>query len=203
MKRTITIILVLSLTVLLAPRLSAQSQSSRLKEVLEIINSKYIDTVNIHRLVDNAISKTLLELDPHSTFIPADQVSSANESLSSSFEGIGIEYLMIDDTLTVQSVVTDGPSDSAGILPGDKFIRADGRTIAGVAMPTTVIQNLLRGKKGTKVTIDLLRKGISDTLSYVITRDRIPITSVDAAYMPEPGIVYVRLSALQWNPHWK
>ena len=173
MKRTVTITLVLLLAALSAPRLSAQSQSTRLQEVLEIINSKYIDTVNIHHLVDNAISKTLLELDPHSTFIPADQVSSANESLSSSFEGIGIEYLMIDDTLTVQSVVTDGPSDSAGILPGDKFIRADGRTIAGVAMPTTVIQNLLRGKKGTKVTIDLLRKGISDTLSYVITRDRI------------------------------
>ncbi|HKM13165.1 MAG TPA: S41 family peptidase [Bacteroidales bacterium] len=194
MKRTITIILVLSLTVLLAPRLSAQSQSSRLKEVLEIINSKYIDTVNIHHLVDNAISKTLLELDPHSTFIPADQVFSANESLNSSFEGIGIEYLMIDDTLTVQSVVTDGPSDSAGILPGDKFIRADGRTIAGVAMSTTAIQKLLRGRKGTKVTIELIRKGISDTLSYVIIRDKIPIISVDAAYMPEPGIVYVRLS---------
>ncbi|NLX41540.1 MAG: S41 family peptidase [Bacteroidales bacterium] len=194
MKRTVTIILALLLAAMSVPRLSAQPQSARVKEALDIIKSKYIDTVNIHHLVDNAISKTLLELDPHSSFIPADQVASANESLSSSFEGIGIEYLMIDDTLTVQSVVTDGPSDSAGILPGDKFIRADGQAIAGVSLPATAIQKLLRGKKGTKVIIELLRQGISDTLSYVITRDRIPVRSVDAAYMPEPGIVYVRLS---------
>ncbi len=194
MKRTVTIILALLLAAMSAPRLYAQSQSARLKEALDIIKSKYIDTINIHHLTDNAISKTLLELDPHSTFIPADQVAAVNESLSSSFEGIGIEYLMIDDTLTVQSVVTDGPSDSSGILPGDKFIRADGQTIAGVSLPTTAIQKLLRGKKGTKVKIDLLRQGICDTISYVITRDKIPVRSVDAAYMPEPGIVYVRLS---------
>jgi carboxyl-terminal processing protease len=194
MRRTVTIMLALLLATMSVPKLSAQSQSARFKEALDIINSRYIDTVNINHLVDNAISKTLLELDPHSTFIPADQVSSANESLSSSFEGIGIEYLMIDDTLTVQSVVTDGPSDSAGIIPGDKFIRVDGQTIAGVSLPTNAMQKLLRGKKGTKVRIDLLRKGITDILSFVITRDIIPVRSVDAAYIPEPGIVYVRLS---------
>ena len=179
MKRTVTIMLALLLATMSVPKLSAQSQSARFKEALDIINSRYIDTVNINHLVDNAISKTLLELDPHSTFIPADQVSSANESLSSSFEGIGIEYLMIDDTLTVQSVVTDGPSDSAGIIPGDKFIRVDGQTIAGVSLPTNAMQKLLRGKKGTKVRIDLLRKGITDILSFVITRDIIPVRSVE------------------------
>lgn len=189
MKRIVTILIVLLMTTL-----SASSQSARFKEAIEIINSNYIDTINIDRLVDNAILKTMLELDPHSNFIPADQVAATNESLGSSFEGIGIEYLMIDDTLTVQTVVTDGPSDSAGILPGDKFIRADGQNIAGVAMPTTAMQKLLRGKKGTKIRIDLLRRGVSDTLSFIITRDRIPVTSVDAAYVPEPGIIYVRLS---------
>lgn len=193
MKRTLSIIFLLLQVIISAGHLSAQSNSARLKEVIEIISSRYIDTVNIPNLVDNAIAKTVLELDPHSTFIPADQVEAANESLSSSFEGIGIEYLMMDDTLTVQTVITEGPSFSAGILPGDKFIRADGRTIAGVSLPTTAIQKLLRGKKGTKVKIDLLRKGINDTLSYVITRDKIPVKSVDAAYMPEPGIVYVKL----------
>ncbi len=163
------------------------------------INQNYIDTLNTSKMVDKAIEDVLSNLDPHSAFIAAKDVESVNEPLDGSFEGIGIEFAIINDTLTVQSPVQGGPCESVGILAGDKIIAVNDEYISGPALTNDRVFGYLRGAAGTKVNLKILRNRVSDTLQFTVVRGKIPLNSVDAAYLPIPQVVYIKLSRFAMN----
>ncbi len=163
-----------------------------LQEVLNLIGNKYVDDVKINALSDSAIIAVLNKLDPHSVFIPAEDLQSVNEDIAGNFFGIGIEFNIFDDTLHVLNVIPDGPSFKAGILIGDKFISVNDSVIAGKKISTGRVRKLLRGDLGTKALVTVLRKGKLQT--FTIVRGIIPVSSVDASYIIENGIGYIKLN---------
>lgn len=171
----------------------------RFGRVMVYLHNNYIDTVNFRNITDNAIREVLESLDPHSVFIPKEEVESTNESLNGSFDGIGIEFAVISDTLCVQNVIVGGPSQEVGLLPGDKILSIDGENVAGIGLTTDGVRNRLRGPKGTKVELGIRRYGEPELLDFIITRNKIPLHSVDAAYCPVPGVFYVKLSSFAQN----
>ena len=199
-KKTVVKLLPAVLVMLLSPlTLSAQkSDMSRAAEkysqVLYLIDRLYLEDVDFAKLVEEALVTTMGELDPHSSYISAEDAKAMNEPLQGEFEGIGIEFAIIEDTLTVQATVAGGPSEKVGLLAGDKIIRVDTSFIAGTGLTIEAVHGYLRGKKGTKVELDVLRKGVTDTLDFSIVRDKIPLNSLDAAYEVEDGVLYLKLS---------
>ena len=161
-------------------------------EIIDLIRNKYVDEVNIESLTDTAINAMLHKLDPHSVFIPADQLQAINENLAGKFYGIGVEFNIFEDTINVINVHKDSPGDHAGIMTGDKILKAGDSIVAGVKTTGEKIRKLLRGDRGSKVTLVLLRNGRILTVS--VTRDAIPIKSVDAAYMMDSTNGYIRLN---------
>lgn len=155
---------------------------------------QYVDTVNIPKLTEKAIVEVLKNLDPHSTYVSKEDFKSANEQLEGNFEGVGVEFSILNDTLIIVSPVSGGPSEKVGIQAGDRVLAVDDKPIAGVGIKNEEVFKLLRGAKGTKVNLAIQRKGAKDILSFVVTRDRIPIYSVDAAYEVRPGVGYIKLS---------
>ncbi len=162
--------------------------------LLFYIANSYVDTANIAKLVDKAVIATLQELDPHSTYISADEVKAMNEPLEGNFEGIGVEFNIQNDTLTVVTPVAGGPSEMVGVRAGDRIVEIDGKKITNINLKNDQVFKMLRGPKGTKVSIAVMRKGSQELLRFEIVRDKIPIHSVDAAYEPKPGVGYIRLS---------
>lgn len=154
----------------------------------------YVDTVNINKLTEDALRGMLSELDPHSTYTPAKDVQALNEPLTGSFEGIGVQYTMVEDTLLVIQTITGGPSEKVGIMAGDKIVSVNDTVIAGVKMTKEQIVTRLRGPKGTTVNLDVIRPGISGIQKYKVTRDKIPVYTVDAYYMIDDHTGYVRIS---------
>lgn len=154
----------------------------------------YIDTVNMDKLNEVAIKAVLKELDPHSTYLDAEEVASMQENLGGNFEGIGVRYQMEQDTLLVINTVSGGPSEKAGILAGDRIIMVGDSTIAGMKYPTKEIQRRLRGPQGSKVRLGVLRQGEKKMLWFNLKRDKIPVNSIDASYMAAPGVGYIKLS---------
>lgn len=154
----------------------------------------YIDTVNMDKLNEVAIKAVLKELDPHSTYLDAEEVASMQENLGGNFEGIGVRYQMEQDTLLVINTVSGGPSEKAGILAGDRIIMVGDSTIAGMKYPTKEIQRRLRGPRGSKVRLGVLRQGEKKMLWFDLKRDKIPVNSIDASYMAAPGVGYIKLS---------
>ena len=153
----------------------------------------YVDSVDENKLVEDAIRGMLEKLDPHSQYSTAKEVKQMNEPLQGNFEGIGVQFNMIDDTLMVIQPVTNGPSEKVGILAGDRIVSVNDTAIAGVKMSKEEIMRRLRGPKGTKVVLGIVRSGIKDRLTFTVVRDKIPVKSVDAAYMIRPGIGYIRI----------
>lgn len=165
------------------------------------INNLYVDSVDEQKLVEDGIRGMIEKLDPHSSYMTAKEVKSANEPLQGNFEGIGVQFNMVEDTLLVIQPVTGGPSEKRGILAGDRIVYVNDTTIAGVSMPKEEIMRRLRGPKGTKVRLGIVRRGIADTLRFVITRDKIPVKSIDAAYMIRPGVGYIRIGSFGAQTH--
>lgn len=172
---------------------------NKLNHAMFIIEGNYVDTVDFKSMTDKTISQLLETLDPHSVFIPAEEVQSTNEQLEGSFDGIGIEFAIIADTLSVQNVIVGGPSESVGLHTGDKIISVDGEVIAGIGLTNEGVRSRLRGPRGTKVELTVLRRGVSEPLVFHVTRNRVPLTSVDAAYMAKPGVLYIKLSRFAQN----
>lgn len=163
------------------------------------LRNNYIDNVDFNKITDDAIRTVIESLDPHTVFIPKEEVESTNEPLNGSFEGIGIEFAVISDTLCVQNVIVGGPSQEVGLQPGDKILSVDGDNIAGIKITTDGVRKRLRGPKGTKVNLVVKRHGTDGLLEFSITRNTIPLTSIDAAYCPKPDILYVKLSSFAQN----
>ena len=159
------------------------------------INKYYLDTVNFKGISEELVKSIIAKLDPHSSYISAEDVKAMNEPLEGNFDGIGVEFALINDTLTIQATVPGGPSEKVGIKAGDKIVKVDGEIIAGTGLTIERVHKYLRGPKGTKVTVGVVRKGSdAQNIDFVITRDKIPLNSVDAAYEIEPGILYIKLS---------
>ncbi len=169
-------------------------QLEKLNSVLQIINYAYVDTINQNKLIEHAIVGMLDQLDPHSVYISKEEVREMNEPLEGNFEGIGIQFNILRDTITVVATIPGGPSEKLGIMAGDKIVQIEGQNVAGISIKNNDVVKKLRGNKGTKVTVGIKRHGDSKLLDYTITRDKIPIFSVDASYMAAPGIGYIKLN---------
>lgn len=169
-------------------------QMQKLIGALQIINMAYVDSINLDELVSDAIIQTLKELDPHSAYIPKEEVERVNEPLEGSFEGIGVTFQLFRDTILVVAPVPGGPSDKLGIMAGDKIIRIDGQDATGDKIDNQWVMDHLRGAKGTTVLVSILRQERKGLIEYTITRDKIPLNSIDATFMAAPGIGYIRLN---------
>lgn len=167
-------------------------QFNKLNDVINYINQEYVDTVNQKKLVENTIEEMLHKLDPHSAYIPADELQSTNEPLEGNFDGIGVEFHIQEDTIMVVTAVSGGPSDALGILPGDRIIKVDGKNVANIKITNQMVMQNLRGPSGTKVKVTVYRKG--KQIDYSITRGKIPIYSVDVSYMLSPETGYIKVS---------
>ena len=167
---------------------------SKIGQTLYNIDKYYLDTINFPNKTEEIVKMIIEKLDPHSAYISAKDVAAMNEPLVGNFNGIGVEFALINDTLTIQATVPGGPSEKVGIKAGDKIIAVDGETISGTNLTIERVHGYLRGPKGSKVAVSILRKGEGELLDFVITRDKIPLNSVDASYELEPGYIYVKLS---------
>ena len=169
------------------------SGSNRLNNLLHIIDDQYVDTVNIDSLVEKAVPQILAELDPHSVYISAKDVQTANDDLRGSFSGVGIEFNIRKDTLHIQSVIKDGPADHAGLLAGDKVVSIDGKPFVGKMDTNEEAMHRLRGPKDTKVIIGVLRYGEKKAKQFTVVRGDITTKSVSAVYMLDDSTGYVRI----------
>ncbi len=158
------------------------------------IKALYIDTVNTGQLAAEAIKAMLAQLDPHSSSSNAKETKKLTEPLNSNFEGIGVQFNMLNDTLVVVQTVSKGPSEKVGILAGDRIVGVNDTAIAGVKMERDEIMQRLRGPKGTVANLKVVRRGVSEQLDFRVVRDKIPLYSLDAAYMIQPGIGLIRIS---------
>lgn len=165
------------------------------------VTNLYVDSVNEDKLVEDGIRGMLEKLDPHSSYLTAKEVKEANEPLQGNFEGIGVQFNMAEDTLLVIQPVTNGPSEKVGIIAGDRIVKVNDTIIAGVKMPKEEIMKRLRGPKGTKVVLAIVRRGIQDTLTFNVVRDKIPIHTIDAAYMVRPKVGYIRIGSFGAATH--
>ena len=174
-------------------RLGDKSPKSKLHMAEMAITNLYVDTVDENKLVEDAIRGMLDKLDPHSTYSTAKEVKAMNESLEGSFEGIGVQFNMMEDSLVVIQTITNGPSEKVGILPGDRIVEVNDTAIAGVKMSKEEIMRRLRGPKGTKANLKIVRPGIKGKQPFTVIRDKIPVYSLDASYMIRPRTGYIRI----------
>ena len=165
------------------------------------ITNLYVDSVDEQKLVEDAIKGMLEKLDPHSAYSTPEEVKKMNEPLRGNFDGIGVQFNMVDDTLLVIQPTLNGPSEKAGIIAGDKIVTVNDTAIAGVKMSTEDIMSRLRGLKGTQVKLGIKRVDIPELIYFNITRDKIPVNTVDATYMIRPGIGYIRIGSFGATTH--
>ena len=170
---------------------TASSGQQRVDEVMRLIDGNYTETPDMDRIGEEAIKAMLKSLDPHSVYIAAKDVQRANEGLQGNFEGVGVSFQIINDTIVVQSVIDGGPSEKVGIMIGDKFIRIDGIDATGDSARNDFVFRHLRGKKGTTVVVDVMRQGTVYT--FHIVRDKIPLYSIDTYFMANDTVGYIRL----------
>lgn len=181
---------------LISVTVSAQitEQSLKFGEVLDKISRFYVDTVNEEKIVNEVINNMLHELDPHSAYLTSEQVKASQEQLEGGFEGIGVAFNILQDTIFIINPISGGPSERVGIKPGDRIIKIEGENVAGVRISNIDVQKKLKGEKGTKVNVSIKRKGAKKLLDFTITRDEIPIYSLDASYMIDNETGYIRLA---------
>lgn len=180
----------------------ALSSASRKLQLAEFaIANLYVDEVNEDELVENAIIKILEQLDPHSTYSNPEEVKKMNEPLQGNFEGIGVQFNMVEDTLSVIQPVSGGPSEKVGILSGDRIIMVEDSLIAGVKMSTDEVMRRLRGPKGSNVNLKVLRRGMDELLTFTVKRDKIPVYSLDASYMIKNKTGYIRVNRFAATTH--
>ena len=177
------------------------SGSNRLNNLLHIIDDQYVDAVNLDSLVDKAIPQILSDLDPHSVYISAKDVQQATDDLKGSFSGIGVEYVIREDTIHIQGIIKAGPAERAGLLAGDKIVSVDDKPFVGKIVTNEEAMHRLKGKKGTKVKVGVVRYGHKAVKTFTITRDDIPQKSVSAAYMIDDSTGYIKIKNFGENTY--
>lgn len=176
------------------PQAKRFNSGAKLNEILNYIEDMYVDSVNKKELTEESINSMLTQLDPHSYYIPAKEFDGLNDPIEGSFEGIGVEFRIKDDTVMIISPIANGPSEKLGIKAGDRIITVDKINIAGIGITNDSIIKLLKGPRETKVDVEIYRPGYKKTFNYTITRDQIPIFSVDAPYIIKDKIGYLRIT---------
>ncbi|WP_342084508.1 S41 family peptidase [Dyadobacter sp. OTU695] len=166
----------------------------KFREVLMLVENNYVDSVNTDELVDFSISKMLEKLDPHTAYFNAEEATAARSQLESGFDGIGVEFNIYNDTVYVVTPLSGGPSEAAGIQSGDRIISVNKENLSGPGVTNAQVYKLLRGKRGTKVELAIERVGLKDKMNFAVVRDRIPTYSVDASYMVDEEIGYIKVS---------
>lgn len=174
-------------------------QFNKFKDVLNYTQKYYVDEVKVGDLVTHAIEGMLKSLDPHSVYISPKQLEKVQEDFKGSFEGIGIEFRIVNDTITVANVIYGGPSEKVGVLAGDKIVSIDAET--AIKLQNEDVQKKLRGEKGTKVTVSVMRSGIHDPIDIVITRDKIPLYSVNSSFLLDDGVGYMSINRYAANTY--
>jgi len=171
------------------------SPVAKMNQAIMATSILYVDSVNTDKLVEDAIRGMLEKLDPHSAYSTAKEMKLMNESLTGNFDGIGVQFNIVEDTLLVIQPTIKGPAEKVGIMAGDRIVSVNDTAIAGVKMSKEEIMSRLRGPKGTKVDLGVVRREVKDTLLFTVTRDKIPVKSVDAYYMIRPNIGYLRVAS--------
>ena len=175
-------------------RFQIYPKKNKISAVIDYIVQEYVDSVNREKLIELTIPEILENLDPHSIYIPASELQQYNEPLEGNFSGIGVQFNIQDDTVVIVNTIPNGPSEKLGILAGDRIIRVNDSLIAGVEMPSDHVVKMLKGKRGTKVKVTIIRRGVEEPVDFEITRDKIPLTSVDVAYMITDDIGFIKIS---------
>lgn len=170
------------------------SRPDKIDEIVSFIKYKYVDTVNIDKLTETAIDGMLSALDPHSVYIPVSEMKAVNEDLDGNFEGIGIEFFIVKDTITVVTVIPNGPAESSGLQAGDRIVKINDTIVAGTKIKNQDVMRKLKGKGGTKVTVSIARGAKQELKNYTITRGKIPLYSVDASYLLNNKTGYIKIS---------
>ncbi len=170
-----------------------ENQINKIAQAYAFINMFYVDSISAEKTAEDAINGMLEKLDPHSSYTNAEETRRMNESMQGGFGGIGVQFNMLDDTLVVMQVVKGGPSEKAGILPGDRITEVNGITLAGVKMKRDTIMKNLRGEEGTKAVLKVVRRGVNKIMTFKLIRGQIPTPTLDAYYMIKPGIGYIHL----------
>jgi carboxyl-terminal processing protease len=171
-----------------------QANGTKMSSLINYIEKHYVDTIDPADLEEKAIASLLKNLDPHSDYIPAKEFELVNEPLEGNFDGIGVEFNIIKDTVRVVNPIIDGPSEKLGIKAGDKIVAVDGAAMTGKKITNKMVFDKLRGKSGSTVMVSILRSGLKKPIDFKITRDKIPLYSIDIAYMVKPGIGYIKVS---------
>ncbi|NBC83212.1 MAG: PDZ domain-containing protein [Bacteroidetes bacterium] len=174
-------------------------QTFKFGRVLEWLDRYYVDSVNQEELVEEAIIEMLDKLDPHSVYISKKEVEKMNEPLQGNFEGIGIYFNVLHDTVLVISTISGGPSEKVGLRAGDRIVKIEGEDVAGTGITNSQVMDKLRGEKGTNVTVSIKRRSVDKLLDFTITRDKIPIYSLDASYKVEDNIGYIKLNRFSFT----
>lgn len=177
------------------------STSFKFKEVIDNVSRYYVDETDAEALTETAIVSLLEELDPHSTYIPADELQAAQTSINGSFVGVGIRFQIIKDTLNVVATISGGPAEKLGVLAGDKIVVVDGENIAGIGLRNSDVRTKLMGELGSKVKVEVQRRNAKNNPVFNITRDKIPVFSVDSYYMIDNKIGYIKLNSFSRRSH--
>ncbi len=199
----LVVLIIIGIGDLLMPKVINVSNfgQSKLDYVVNLINSQYVDDVNVDSLQDAAIRGFLEDLDPHSVYMTAEEIAKENEQLRGNFDGIGVQFRIIEDTIVVVQPITQGPSHKAGIMPGDRIVEVNDSVVCGKGITNEDVFKLLKGKKGTKVKLGIKRHNIEKTLLFTVKRDAIPIHSVDYSGMINSTTGYIKLSQFSANSH--
>jgi carboxyl-terminal processing protease len=172
----------------------ANKETEKLDYLLYFMNNNYVDTVNTHLIVEDGIRAMLKELDPHSIYMTKEELKEMDEPLVGNFDGIGVQFNILDDTIMVVNTIVGGPSEKLGILAGDKIVKIEDEVMTGIKVKNKDVISRLRGVRGTVVRVSIYRKGVKNLIEYSITRDKIPLTSIDATYMADAETGYIKLS---------
>lgn len=170
------------------------AEALKLAQVMEKVSRFYVDTIDDHQVVESTIVSMLHELDPHSSYLSKEELEELNEQLEGEFDGIGVSFNILEDTIYIIRAISGGPSERVGITAGDRIVMVENEVVAGTGVSTRDVQRLLKGPKGTLVNISVKRRRSKDLLEFSITRDKIPVYSLDAAYMVSEQIGYIKLA---------
>lgn len=170
------------------------ASAGKIDNVLDFIEQNYVDTINRNKLEEKTLISMLNQLDPHSEYIPAAELQQVNEPLQGNFDGIGVEFNIVNDTIRVVHPIQGGPSEKVGVLAGDRIVKVDGKVVSGVKVTNKKVFDALRGKKGTKVIVSVRRDGVKELIDFTITRGEIPIYSIDVSFMADKEVGYIKIS---------
>ncbi|MCB9233973.1 MAG: S41 family peptidase [Bacteroidia bacterium] len=177
------------------------NNADKFREAMWFVERNYVEPTDSKKLVDDAIKGMLEGLDPHSFYIPEDEMKAMDEQMQGSFEGIGIEFNLIEDTIYVVAPIAGGPSEQLGIRSGDRIVRIDGENVAGIGIKNSDVMAKLKGNKGSHVVVDIKRRGVKKLINFDITRDKIPLLSVDFSYMVDKNTGYMRVTRFAGTTH--